>query len=88
MAARIAEIADALVTSINGATFSQAVTAVRSYQPDQDLKETQDASVSPVTKVPEVRRETEEILWRALMPGSSTYEFHVLIGGILDYAKI
>lgn len=46
----ITDIADALVAELNGATFSQPVTAVRSYLPQYDLTEMQSLHVTVVPK--------------------------------------
>ena len=46
----ITDIADAIVAELNGATFSQPVTAVRSYLPQYDLTEMQNLHVTVVPK--------------------------------------
>lgn len=46
----ITEIADAIVAELNGVTFSQPVTAVRSYLPQYDLTEMQSLHVTVVPK--------------------------------------
>jgi hypothetical protein len=46
----ITDIADAIVAELNGATFSQPVTAVRSYLPQYDLTEMQTLHVTVVPK--------------------------------------
>lgn len=46
----ITDIADAIVAQLNGATFSQPVTAVRSYLPQYDLTEMQSLHVTVVPK--------------------------------------
>ena len=46
----ITDIADAIVAELNGATFSQPVTAVRSYLPQYDLTEMQSLHVTVVPK--------------------------------------
>ena len=48
--ATITDIADAVVTELNGHTFSQALTAVRYYRPVFDLGEMQTLHVSVVPK--------------------------------------
>jgi len=46
----ITDIADAIVAELNGATFSQPVTAVRHYLPRFDLPEMQNLHVTVVPK--------------------------------------
>lgn len=46
----ITDIADAIVAELNGATFIQPVTAVRSYLPQYDLTEMQSLHVTVVPK--------------------------------------
>lgn len=46
----ITDIADAIVAQLNGATFGQPVTAVRSYLPQYDLTEMQSLHVTVVPK--------------------------------------
>ena len=46
----ITDIADAIVAELNGATFGQPVTAVRSYLPQYDLTEMQNLHVTVVPK--------------------------------------
>ena len=46
----ITDIADAIVAQLNGETFSQPVTAVRSYLPQYDLTEMQTLHVTVVPK--------------------------------------
>ena len=53
----LAVIADAVVAKLNGATFSQEFTAVRTWQPSFELK---DMQALKVTVVPHAR-ETEKI---------------------------
>jgi len=48
--ARIADIADAVVTALNGHTFSQPFTAARAYRPVFDLKDMTDLHVTVVPK--------------------------------------
>jgi len=48
--ARIADIADAVVTALNGHTFSQPLTAARAYRPVFDLKDMTDLHVTVVPK--------------------------------------
>ena len=50
MPATIAAIADAVVASLNAATFSQPVTAVRHYQPVFELSEMSELKVSVVPR--------------------------------------
>lgn len=46
----ITDIADAIVAQLNGATFSQPVTAMRSYLPQYDLTEMQSLHITVVPK--------------------------------------
>ena len=48
MDSTIIQIANAVVTTLNGATLSQPVTAVRHYLPEFDLKEMAELHVSVV----------------------------------------
>jgi hypothetical protein len=48
--ALIADIADAVVTALNGHTFSQPFTAARAYRPVFDLKDMTDLHVTVVPK--------------------------------------
>lgn len=48
--ALISDIADALVTALNGQTFSQPVTAARAYRAAFDLQEMKDLRVTVVPK--------------------------------------
>lgn len=48
--ATIIEIADAVVAELNGASFSQPVTAARHYQPTFDLQEMTELHVSVVPR--------------------------------------
>lgn len=46
----VLDVADAVVASLNGASFSQALTAERAYQPTFDLQEMQSLHVSVVPR--------------------------------------
>ena len=48
--ALVADIAEAVVTALNGHTFSQPFTAARAYRPAFDLKEMTDLHVTVVPK--------------------------------------
>lgn len=48
--ATIIEIADAVVAELNGASFSQPVTAARHYQPTFDLQDMTELHVSVVPR--------------------------------------
>ncbi|GMV98444.1 MAG: hypothetical protein AMXMBFR83_27940 [Phycisphaerae bacterium] len=48
--ALIADIAEAIVTALNGHTFSQPFTAARAYRPVFDLKDLEDLHVTVVPK--------------------------------------
>ena len=50
MTARIADIAGAVVTALNGHTFSQTFTAARAYLPVFDLKDMEDLRVTVVPR--------------------------------------
>jgi len=47
---QITDIADAVVTALNGQSFSQSFTAARAYRPSFDLQEMKDLHVTVVPK--------------------------------------
>ncbi len=56
----IVEVADAMVASLNGASFSQPFTAVRSYLPAVELAELKDLHVTVIPKSEAITVATRE----------------------------
>lgn len=71
MAAEILNLADAIVTDLNGHTFSQPFTAVRGYLPTFELPDLGDLKVTVVPKEDEGKLDTR---------ASSLHDYSVEIG--------
>jgi hypothetical protein len=71
MAAEILNLADAIVTELNGQTFSQPFTAVRGYLPTFELPELGDLKVTVVPKEDEGKLDTRS---------SSLHDYSIDIG--------
>ena len=69
--ADIVNIADAIVTSLNGATFSQSFTAVRSYNAEAELTDLDTLHVTVIALKDDGQAETR---------GSSTHDYTINIG--------
>jgi hypothetical protein len=63
MSSQLITIADAVVTALNAASFSQTITAVRSYVATRDLKDSDSLTVDvmPVEMTKEIQTRTTDI---------------------------
>ncbi len=63
MSSQLITIADAVVTALNAASFSQTITAVRSYVATRDLKDSDSLTVDvmPIEMTKEIQTRTTDI---------------------------